>query len=50
MFESFAQSEVQSLVSDPAQFKNVNLLLEAAENLKKNFNKKLVLQKLFLNI
>jgi 3-methyladenine DNA glycosylase AlkC len=50
MFEMFSRVEILSLKQEPKNFRNVNLLLQAAGALKKNFNKKLVLQTLFLNL
>jgi hypothetical protein len=50
MFEMFSRAEILSLKQEPKNFRNVHLLLQAAGALKKNFNKKLVLQTLFLNL
>lgn len=46
-FEQLACYEILELEKKPSNFKIVSLLLEAKENLKRNLNKKLVLQKLF---
>ncbi len=44
------QGEILNLGHEPKSFRLAELLLEAIESLRKNFNKKMVLQKLFLNL
>jgi DNA polymerase-3 subunit delta' len=45
-----ASEQTKMLQTDPRKFKNIQNLLEALQGLKQNFNKKLVLEKLFLNL
>jgi DNA polymerase III subunit delta' len=42
--------EHERFLSEPKRFKNLQLLIEALDGLKRNLNKKLVLEKLFLGI
>lgn len=44
------RAEILNLENEPKSFRIVGLLLEATQSLGKNFNKKMVLQKLFLNV
>jgi DNA polymerase III subunit delta' len=50
IFDHFLDQEHAKAISAPANFKNVQLIIDALGGLNANFNKKMVLEKLFLGI
>ncbi len=50
VFEHLLDTEHAQAISEPHRFQNVQLFIDALGGLKSNFNKKMVLEKLFLGI
>lgn len=51
VFENWMDQEhFYTIKTNPAAYKNLQLLIDALSGLKQNFNKKLILEKLFLNL